>query len=71
MHETRANFGPKPRLMKWGYKGLANPDLRSNDLGSQYTPQLWAGSYELRVNKRDEFISPTMPKCYADYDYDH
>ena len=33
--------------------------------------QFWAGSYELRVIKRDEFFSPTMPKLHADHEYDH
>ena len=27
VHETRANFGPKPSLMKWGYTGLVRPIL--------------------------------------------
>ena len=27
VHETRANFGPKPKLMKWGFTGMVSPVL--------------------------------------------
>ena len=27
VHETRANFGPKPKLMKWGFTGMLSPVL--------------------------------------------
>ena len=27
VHETRSNFGPKPKLMKWGFTGLVRPVL--------------------------------------------
>ena len=27
VHKTRANFGPKPKLMKWGFTGMVSPVL--------------------------------------------
>ena len=42
-HETRANFGPKPSLMKWGYTGLVRPILT-------YGAMIWGHSALTQTN---------------------
>ena len=36
-----------------------------------YISRTWAGSHELRVIKRDEIVSLSIPKLYSDHIYDH
>ena len=43
VHETRANFGPKPSLMKWGYTGLVRPILT-------YGAMIWGHSALTQTN---------------------
>ena len=43
VHETRANFGPKPSLMKWGFTGLVRPILT-------YGSMIWGHSAQTQTN---------------------
>ena len=43
VYETRANFGPKPSIMKWGYTGLLIPILT-------YGAMIWGHSALTQAN---------------------